>query len=135
MKPYRVKVRKLPGTNYLEIYRKARALYKIICSHSKRRPYIRSAYFKKSKIFLGLFWAHLDQKNWRDRSRRLRLLPCAIDLIRNSLSDPISITNPNRRNEMLYRFIGKTPDNEIFMVQIKEDKASDQKWLISVFPE
>jgi len=135
MKAYRSSVSKLPGTNYKEAYLKAHIFYKRIRSRSKRRPYIRSAYFKKSKIFLGLFWQHLDLKNWRDRHRRIRLFPCAIDLIQNSRFDPTTKQNPNKPDELLHRFAGLTRDNELFFVQIKEDRSSDQKWLVSVFPE
>lgn len=56
IKAYITKSKKLSGTNYSEVYKKAFGLYKQIESQSKRRPYIRSVYFKKDKIFLGPFW-------------------------------------------------------------------------------
>jgi len=95
---------------------------------------VRSAYFGNNKIFLGLFWAHLDQKNWNDRFRRLKYFPCAIDLIKYSTFAPSSKQNPNKSTEILHRFNGLTNRNEPFVVQIKEDKSSDQKWFLSVFP-
>ena len=136
MKAYQSKFVKIPGTNYLEIGKKARAVYKRISSKSKRRPYIRSAYFKKDKIFLGLFWHHLEDKlNFRDKVRRLRYFACAIDLIQNSKFEPSTRQDPNKPNELLHRFTGITKDNEVFRVQIKEDRSSDQKFLLSVYPE
>lgn len=59
---YIVKANKLKGSNYGEIHKKAFAQYLIIKKRSKRRPYIRSAYFRKDKIFLNLFWSHLGDK-------------------------------------------------------------------------
>ena len=94
-----------------------------------------SLYFKKGKVFLGLFWEHLNQKNWRDRLRRLKFFPCAVDLIRNSKFEPSSKQNPNNPSELLHRFTGVSKDGELFYAQIKEDKKSDQKWFLSVFPD
>ena len=136
MKIYKVKTAKLGGSDFHEVYRKAFDLQKQINRKTKRRPYVRSAYFKKSKIFLGLFWEHLFKKeNWRDRSRRLKYFPCALELIKNSRIDPISKENPNKHSETLHRFAGSTRSNNLFFVQIKEDKRTGQKWLISVFPK
>lgn len=114
--------------------KKAFGQYKVITGKSKRRPYVRSAYFKKQKIFLGLFWQHLREKNLRDKTRRVAFFPCAVELIQKTKQEPTSKENPNRKGEILHRFAGSTLNNEIFFVQIKEDRQSDQKWLISVFP-
>ena len=96
---------------------------------------MRSAYFDKQKIFLGLFWQHLHEKeNVRDKVRRLKYYPCAIELIQKSRVEPTSKENPNRPGEIVHRFAGSTPDNELFFVQIKEDKRTNQKLLMSVFP-
>lgn len=135
MKVYQTKVKKLTGSDYGEIRFKANALYKQIKSKTRRRTYVRSAYFKKDKVFLDLFWDHLWQKNWRDRVRRLKYYPCALDLIKNSRLEPISKQNPNKENEILHRFAGITPHKELFFVQVKEDKKTDQKLFMSVFPE
>ena len=136
MKAYRTKAIKLTGTNFHEVNQKASGLYKQIKKKTKRRPYIRSAYFNKSKIFLKSFWNHLfEKKNWRDRARRLKYFPCAIELIRHSKYEPISKENPNKSTEILHRFAGITKDNDIFYVQVKESKKSGEKWLMSVFPE
>lgn len=135
MKVYRTKSKKLPGTNFHEVKKKAFGLYQTEKKRTKRRPYIRSAYFKKDKIFLPLFWQHLHEKlNLKDKTRRVKYLPCAFELIRHSRIEPTSKENPNRRSEILHRFTGITPENEIFRVQIKEDKRTGEKWLMSVFP-
>lgn len=134
MKVYKSKVSTLSGTSYNEINSRARSLYRTYTSRTKRQPYIRSAYFRKDKIFLGLFWRHLRDKNWKDRSRRLKFLPCAFDLIKNSKQEPSSMQNPNKSGEIIHRFAGITKDGELFFVQIKEIKNTGRKYLISVFP-
>ena len=132
---YLTKTKKLPGTKYSEVYKKAFRLYSQIKKHTKRRPYIRSTYFKKDKVFLGIFWSHLKDKiDLKDKTRRLKYLPCAIELIRKSNFNPTSKENVDRKSEILHRFIGKTSENEIFYVQIKENKRNNQKYLISIFP-
>lgn len=135
IKAYPTKFKKLSGTKYSEVYKKAFKAYKKIKNQTKRRPYIRSTYFKKDKIFLGLFWHHLDDKlNMRDKIRRLKYFTCAIDLIRHSHFDPVSKENVDRKYEILHRFMGSTSENEIFFVQIKENKRTGQKYFLSVFP-
>jgi hypothetical protein len=119
MKVFSTKVKPLSGTNYSEIYPKAMALYKDIASKTKRRPYVRSSYFKKEKVFLDYFWDHIRQKNTRDRIRRLKYYACALDLIQNSRIAPSSHPNPMRRSEILHRFIGTAGDSSFFYVQIK----------------
>jgi len=115
--------------------KKAHSIFNEIKIKSKRRPYIRSAYFKKSKIFLGLFWSHLhDKQGWDDRVRRLKLFPCAIELIQKSTYNPESKDNLNRPSEILHRFYGATQEGENFCVHIKEDKRTEEKFFISVFP-
>lgn len=136
MDTFKTKSKKLPGTHWRQVSKKAFGIYQEIRKKSKRRPYIRSAYFDKEKIFLELFWRHLHEKeNIRDKTRRVKYFSCAIDLIQNSKIKPISKENPNRKGEMLHRFAGTTPDNEKFFVQIKEEKRAGEKWLMSVFPE
>jgi len=135
MKSYKTRNSKLHGTDFKEVHKKAQAFYNVIKKKTKRRPFVRSAYFKKEKIFLGLFWHHLyEKKHYKDQMRRMKYLPCAIELIQNSPFEPESKENPNKRNEILHRFAGITKENDVFFVQIKEDKKSCQKFLISVFP-
>lgn len=135
MKSYRTKTKKLPGTDFHEVRRKAFAVYLQIKKRTKRKPYVRSAYFKKAKIFLDLFWSHLfEKKNFTDLMRRMKFYPCAIELIQNSPFEPISKENPNKSSEILHRFAGITTEKDLFFVQIKEHKRSGKKWFISVFP-
>ena len=75
-----------------------------------------------------------EKANLKDKTRRLKYFPCAIDLIKNNRFEPTSKENPNKKDEILHRFSGITPDNEVFFVQIKEVKKNSQKWLMSVFP-
>ena len=131
---YTTKIRPIPGFNTLNIQRQARDIYKKLARKTKRRPYIRSAYFHKEKIFLDYFWDHIYSKNWGDRMRRLKQYPCALDLIMHSRIKPISKDNPNKSSEILHRFSGINADNAIFFVQIKEDRKNGQKCLISIFP-
>lgn len=135
MKIYQSTKKKLPGTQYAEIYKEAFGFYKQIKAKTKRRPYVRAAYFKKDKVFLELFWQHLYEKlNFRDKSRRVKYFSCAVDLIKNSKYEPSSKENPNKKSEILHRFAGMTKDKDLFFVQIKEDKKNGEKWLMSVFP-
>jgi len=135
MKVFKTKFAVLAGTNYKETSKKAFAFYNEIRRKTKRRPYVRSAYFKKDKIFLELFWRHLYEKqNFRDKIRRIKFFPAAVELIKNSRIEPVLIENPNKPGEMLYRFAGITNDDESFIVQIKAEKRDGKKWLMSVFP-
>lgn len=65
MKVYKTRVSKLSGSDYKEVNKKAFGLYAEIKEKTKRRPYVRSAYFNKSKIFIELFWLRIwqNQKN------------------------------------------------------------------------
>lgn len=135
MKVYQTKVKKLAGTSYTEVRRKAFSLYQDIKRKSKRKPYIRSAYFKKDKIFLDLFWSHLfEKKNFADLMRRTKLYPCALELIEKSRLAPSSKENVDKRSEILHRFTGSTAEGDLFFVQIKENKSTGKKYLISSFP-
>lgn len=134
-KAYRVKTKKIAGTQYAEVFKKAMKQYSQIEKRTKRRTYLRSIYFKKEKIFLGLFWHHLhDKHHHKDKIRRLKYFPCAMELIQYSSFAPVSKQNVDKSSEILHRFTGITAENEIFFVQIKENKNNKQKFLISVFP-
>ncbi len=134
MQVYKTKAKPLPGTSYPEIKKKAFGLYKQIKRKSRRKPYIRAAYFRRDKVFLDTFWEHLFQKNFWDQMRRMKFFACGIELIQQSRTEPTSKENPNKRGEILHRFAGNTPNGEKFFVQIKEDKSSGKKFLISIFP-
>jgi len=132
--PYQTKARKLSGSNYAEIKKSADFIFKEIKLKTKRRPYIRSLYFKKEKVFFDFFWQHLFEKSLKERVRRLKFLPCAVDLIKNSRNAPTSKENVDKKGETLHRFLGQTKNKEIFFVQIKEDKKSGRKYFMSCFP-
>lgn len=97
MQYYKTHAHKLAGTHYERLMKKAFGQYKEITHKSKRRPYIRSVYFDKEKIFLGIFWQHLHEKNLRDKARRLALFPCAIELMEKTRYAPTTKENPNKR--------------------------------------
>jgi hypothetical protein len=134
-KMHKTKAKQFAGTSYVELIKRARHEYHPIQKKTPRRvPYIRSAYFKKDKIFVNNFWDHLNQKSPQDRVRRLKLYACAVELIRNATSTPDSMQNPNNREEILHRFDGLTADGMHFAVQIKENKKTHRKDFISCFP-
>jgi len=133
MTSYQSKYKKITGTNLKEVSENAWIIYKEIVFKTKRQPYIRSAYFKKDKIFFNFFWDHLYQKSPKEKFQRLKYFKAAIDLIKNSNNKPISKQNPNKPKEILHRFIGKTKDGYLFCVQIKENKKSRKKFFISCF--
>lgn len=64
----------------------------------------------------------------------MKFFACGVELIQKSRYEPVSKKNPNKSGEILHRFAGATKDNELFFVQIKEDKSTSKKFLISVFP-
>ena len=56
MVPYQAKAKKIPGSSYGEVMRNAFLIFdEKIKKKTKRRPYVRSAYFKKEKIFFDYF--------------------------------------------------------------------------------
>ena len=135
MQAYKVKAIKIAGTSFREVYPKAHHAYNQVKKKTKRRPYVRSAYFKREKVFLDLFWHHLFEKlNWRDRVRRLQYYACALELIQYSRLEPKTKENPNKTTELYHRFVGLAGNQEFFYVQIKEDKGSGKKYLLSIFP-
>src|SRR3989339_774357 len=129
---YKTKCGRLHGSKFSEVCKNAFGLYLIIKKKTKRRPYVRSDYFNGEKVFLELFWSHLHAKlNHRDKIRRARYFSCAIELIKHTRLTPVSKENVDRRSEILHRFAGITKDGELFFTQIKEEKRSGQKFLIS----
>jgi len=135
MNSYKSKKQKISGTSFKEVNKTAEIIFKQIKKRTKRTPYIRSKYFKNEKIFLNLFWSHLFDKNEKDRTRRLKFYDCALDLIRNSAINPESRENFKQKDELLHRFWGITQKGEKFIVQIKENKRTKRKDLISIYPE
>jgi hypothetical protein len=134
MRPYKTKVSMITGSDYGEIVKSARLHHKKIAAKTKRQPYVRSKYFGNKKVFVDSFWDHLGQKSRPDRIRRLKLFPCAIELIRDSTCVPTIKPNPNDYRFTVYRFEGETPYGLRFMVQINEDKKTKKRYFMSVFP-
>lgn len=134
MQYYQTKANIIPTTSYKTVEDVALKYFKEIKKRTKRTPYIRSIYFNKQKVFLNIFWSHLHEKHEKERTRRLKYFECALDLIKNSKITPSVKTNPNKQSESLYRFAGKTKGGNIFFVQIKENKKTKRKDLISIFP-
>ena len=134
IKYYHSKYDKLPGSKYAELTTATWRIYNDIRRRTNRKPYVRSAYFKKDKVFIDSFWTHLNQKPRRDRIRRIKYFQCGIDLLRNSRMIPESRPNPNGRNEIVHRFTGKTKSSEVFYVQIRENRRGN-KYLMSIFPD
>jgi hypothetical protein len=134
MEIYTTKVKRLTGSSYTEVYPKAKNIFRIIESRTKRRPYIRSAYFGGEKIFLDYFWNHLQGKNWRDRFRRLQQYPCALDLLKNNRLEPVSKENSAKSSETFHRFKGINGNGQVFFVQVKESRKNGEKDFMSSFP-
>jgi len=134
MIPHKTKAGKLPGTSYKETRDHAIALFNQIKRKTKRKPYIRSVYFGRKKVFFDNFWDHLYQKSPKERFRRLKYFAAAVEVIKNSRNRPSAKPNPNRKTETLYRFAGLTKNNELFYVQIKEKKRSKARYFMSCFP-
>lgn len=133
MTPYKTKSKKIAGTSYGEVLQKTFAFYNEIKEKTKRRPYVRSVYFKKEKIFLDYFREHLFQKSPRERMKRMKYFKAAIELVKNSRDEPVTKINPNKKSELLHRFAGLTAENDLFYVQIKEDRKG-RKYFMSCFP-
>ena|SRR5579859_1729009 len=130
-----VKADFVSGTSYKEIHKNAQTIFYQIKCRTKRKPYIRSAFFKKEKVFFEYFWIHLYQKNRGLRFQRLKYFSAAIELMKKSRNKPEIVLNPTNKNEKLYRFFGKVKTGEIFIVQIKENLSSGNKYFMSVFPK
>jgi len=117
---------------FFHLFFETRMFFETIESKTKRRPYVRSAYFEKRKVFFDLFWKHLYQKSFKERSKRLKFIRCAVELVEKSRNDPDSIEE--KRGEIWHRFGGLTKSGELFYVQVKEDKKTRRLDFMSVFP-
>ena len=131
---YQTHAHKLPGSTYREVYKHASVVFSKLKRRTKRQPYIRSAYFNKQKVFLNLFWKHLFNKPFKVRTERLKFFMAGVDLIVNSRNIPETKENIKDKNEVFHRFMGLTKEKEQFAVQIKEEKRSGKKYLMSIFP-
>lgn len=134
MNPFQTKISRIRATRYGDVMKESLLLFQRIKKQTKRRPYIRSAYFRRQKVFFDYFWPHLFQKNPKERVRRLQYFPAALEVIRNSRNTPNSFENQHKRDEIFHRFVGLTKDKELFYVQIKENKRTGRKYFMSCFP-
>lgn len=135
MQYYQTKAKKLKGKDFKEVHRIAFGIFLEIKKKSNRKPYIRSTFFGRDKVFLDFYWEHLfGKENWRDRLRRIKFFPAGLELIRQSNISPFLKQDPNKKEIMLHRFSGRTADGDEFFVQIKEFKKTGKKYLISIFP-
>ena len=132
---YKTSVPRNAGTSHGELVKSARKSFHAIQKMTPRRQaYVRSAYFKKDKVFVTLFWQHLAQKHPAEQSKRLKFYDAAIELIRHSNTAPETIFDRNNMDVLLHRFQGVTKDGFKFSVQIKEQKRTNRKDFMSVFP-
>lgn len=135
MNLYKSKYEEFVGSSLEEVIKLARHEYHLNQKRTpKRVPYIRSAYFAKNKIFLNTFWDHLNQKSPKERVLRLKLYKCAMDLLRNSTCAPDTIHTFVDMDMALHRFYGQTASGQHFCVQVKENKRTNRKDFMSVFP-
>jgi|SRR5579859_447695 len=130
---WKVKTPIIKGKSYKVVNKVARRIFHEIERRTKRKPYIRSEYFEKQKIFLTFFWDHLSSKTNQDRLRRLKFFECGLELIQKTQYKPTVKLNPNNPKETFYRFLGVTNGNLFFDVQLKRDKDGNLE-LISIFP-
>lgn len=76
----------------------------------------------------------ITQKGFRERIRRLKFLPCVLELIQNSRCKPNVLSDPHDKQAKLYRFLGLSKEGKLFYVQIKEGLKTEQRFLMSIFP-
>ncbi|MFC1790043.1 hypothetical protein ACFLZP_01010 [Patescibacteria group bacterium] len=132
---YQTKFSKLAGTSYKEVYKKAQEVFGSIKRRTKRKPYIKSVYFGRQKVFFDYYWIHLARSGgYKERVKRLKYFRAALDLLRYCRNHPTSKENPNKKSEILHRFAGLTREKEIFYVQVKENKRTGRKYFMSCFP-
>lgn len=135
LKIYQSKYGKIAGTSHASVIKAARYEYhKIQKGTPRRQANMRSKYFKQDKIFINQFWEHLKQKHPGDQLRRAKLFLCAIDLIRNTTTSLDTIYSYKNMNISLHRFYGLTKNGQHFTVQIRENKRTNRKDFMSVFP-
>jgi hypothetical protein len=136
MKIYQSKCACLPSRSYAELVKIARKIYHEIEKQTNRTPYIRtnkSSYFKGRKVFVNLFFTHLNQKSQFDRRRRLKFFAAGLDLVKHSTYAPVTKPNPNKSSDTLLRFAGATKDGELFYVQVRKNSRGNH-YLMSIFP-
>lgn len=111
-----------------------RRRFRTLEKRTKRRPYIRSAYFQKEKVFFDYFWQHLQRKALPDRARRLRFFPCAIELVRKSRLEPQTYLSAGTPIMIQHVFFGETTEHQHFAVVVSHDKRRGTKQLLTCYP-
>jgi hypothetical protein len=129
---FKTKTAPVSGSNMAEVTKKVMRLFHDIEKRTKRRPYIRCKIMNNDKVFIGEYIMHQNQKTGRDRLRRLKLFPCAVELIERTTYPPTK--KILRSGEILYRFYGDAENNQRFVVQISENPKTHNKRLMSSFP-
>ena len=124
----------LMGHKYADIMPQIRQIFRALQRKTKRRPYVRSAFFRKDKIFFDYFWIHINQKLKHDRTRRLRYFVCALELLNMSKIPPKTFVNAEVPGVIYHEFIGLARDKTRFSVIVKQDRSSGNKYLLSLFP-
>ncbi len=133
IKAYRCKTAPLSGHRFVDIMPQARRVFRTLQKQTKRRPYVRSEYFHKDKIFFDFFWQHMQQKLPSDRARRLIYFPCALEVLRNSRHDPETYIDIRSPGIIKHRFVGITPGGQRFGVVIHEDRKTNKKQLLTIY--
>ena len=126
-KYYQSKYEKLRGSSDKEVFYEARQEFNKY-QKKRRLPYIRSKYFNGQKVFLTMFWTHLNQKGPVERKRRIGFIRAAFDLIRNSYIAPV-VEPQEIPREIYYRFYGKTKSGDKFAVQVMKDKKGNRYFM------
>lgn len=135
MATYKSRYELLPGSSYEELIKQARQVYHGLQKSTPRRvPYIRSKYFNKEKVFINVFWEHLNQKSRKERVARLKYYKCALDLLSHGGNSPNTIIPNTEKQAVLYRFYGFTKSSQCFCVQVKENSRNKRKDFLSVYP-
>lgn len=135
MRIYQSKQKRTATSSHAQLLKVARHEYHKVQKRTPRRqPYVRSAYFRKDKVFVNQFWEHLKQKRSGDQTRRLRFFLCALDLIRYTNYGPDTIFKSDDKDIMLHRFYGASSNGFEFCVQVRESKRTGRKDFMSVFP-
>lgn len=134
VRAYQCKAKPFSGHRFVDIIPQARKLLRTLQKQTKRRVYIRAVYFHKDKIFFDFFWQHMQTKSAVDRARRLKYLPCALELLRNSRCDPISFMDEYQSGIIKHEFKGNSPDGMNFSVIVQEDRKTNKKQLLTLYP-
>jgi len=129
---FQSKVSCISGSNDKEVFYEARQIFRKY-DNKRRLPYVRSKYFDSQKIFLNMFYKHLDQKPEAEHRRRIIFVPCALDLLKNSRVEPVTPPTDLTRSIVYYRFQGMSGDDKKFIVQVMRDKKNNC-YLMSCFP-